>query len=230
MDLKFWARPHEWPRDPSGYVFLARAVEKIGRARFGDKWTGEELTAQGVVRAQNAQLEPLRRCEVVKQEIVSRCESGQITSALRPVAGGSLMTIPRQWWNTENWRHRFIMCQLNPREPFGYGFAGDHYCWIFLTCESLDKFLLGQPFAPIAEKEKVHLSPYMKVMISVAKQLDISPDHQPKKSEIEHAINSTWTGPGKLSKNLVEAAATLLREPESQRGRASPTQKTRSKR
>jgi hypothetical protein len=169
------------------------------------------------------------RCEAVKREIVSRCESGELLSATRPIKGGALKTAPREWWNTENWSHRFTMCQLSRREPFASGFAGDDYCWIYLTCESLDKFLLSQPFAPVG-MEDVHLSPYMKVMIAVVKQLGISPDHQPKKTEIENAISSTWTGPGGLSKHLVEAAATLLREPESQLGRASVNRKNRRKR
>jgi hypothetical protein len=50
--------------------------------------------------------------------------------------------------------------QLKPSEPFGLGFAGDNYCWIFLTRESLDKFLLRQPFSPVAANIEVHLSPY----------------------------------------------------------------------
>src|SRR5262245_45799586 len=44
--LEFWARPHVWPRDPRGYVFLARAVEEIGRAMFGRDWTGKEVTPE----------------------------------------------------------------------------------------------------------------------------------------------------------------------------------------
>ena len=46
--LEFWARPHTWPRDPHGYVFLARAVEEIGRAMFGEEWTGKEVTTEHV--------------------------------------------------------------------------------------------------------------------------------------------------------------------------------------
>ena len=45
--------PDWWPRDPFGHVFLARLVEKIGRALHGDDWTGEEATAE--------EIEPLPR-------------------------------------------------------------------------------------------------------------------------------------------------------------------------
>jgi hypothetical protein len=42
--LDFWGQPQTWPRDPLGYVFLARAVDLIGRANFGDAWNGKEVT------------------------------------------------------------------------------------------------------------------------------------------------------------------------------------------
>src|SRR5262245_36104182 len=42
MDRAFWSAPHRWPPDTSEHVFLARAYDQIGRARFPDDWTGEE--------------------------------------------------------------------------------------------------------------------------------------------------------------------------------------------
>jgi hypothetical protein len=53
--------------------------------------------------------------------------------------------VSREWWNTDRWPVRFTMCQMNPRDPFGIGFAGDNYCWIFLTSESLEKYLHRRP-------------------------------------------------------------------------------------
>jgi hypothetical protein len=41
-------RPDWWPREPTGYVFLAHVVEKIGRALHGDDWTGEEATTEDI--------------------------------------------------------------------------------------------------------------------------------------------------------------------------------------
>ena|SRR5215831_7842144 len=46
--LEFWAKPHAWPRDPLGYVFLARAVEEVGRALFGEHWTAKEVTTDPI--------------------------------------------------------------------------------------------------------------------------------------------------------------------------------------
>jgi hypothetical protein len=39
--------PNWWPRDPTGYLFLGRAVEKIGATRHDD-WTGTELSTENV--------------------------------------------------------------------------------------------------------------------------------------------------------------------------------------
>ncbi|MGB9390005.1 MAG: hypothetical protein WCB70_08430, partial [Xanthobacteraceae bacterium] len=39
--------PDWWPRDPHGYIFLARVVEKIGAAMHSD-WTGEEATTKEI--------------------------------------------------------------------------------------------------------------------------------------------------------------------------------------
>ena len=34
--------PDRWPHEPVDYVFLAGAVQEIGKAIFGDDWTGHE--------------------------------------------------------------------------------------------------------------------------------------------------------------------------------------------
>ena len=44
-------------------------------------------------------------------------------------------------WNTERIWARFFFCQMNPRDPFGIGVAGDDYQYIFVSRESLDRYL-----------------------------------------------------------------------------------------
>src|SRR5690349_10255169 len=46
MENKFWASTYKWPEDPKGYVFLARAVQRVGSAMFGGAWTGREVLAE----------------------------------------------------------------------------------------------------------------------------------------------------------------------------------------
>jgi hypothetical protein len=294
--LEFWARPHTWPHDSHGYVFLARAIEEIGRAMFGQDWTGEEVTtehvrrlphqwqatpgdasyarailmtvpehakqlpapkpvlppslnnlsrqpprpvivqpdsftkeqwlaAQAAVRRQQEERAPaLQRLSQVQLNIVKRCESAELISATRPTVGGGMTLIPSEWWNTENWHNRFHMCQLNPSDRFGIGSTGQNHCWIFLTRESLEKFLLSQPFASVATNTDVHLSPYLKTMLAVAKKLNITPENQPKLEVVTTELRACWTGSEPLSDRLLRAAATLLREPESKLGRAKKRQ------
>jgi hypothetical protein len=53
--------------------------------------------------------------------------------------------VPRSHWNGANPTDRFFCCQMNPYEPFERGCAGKDFGWIFITRESLDGFLAGQP-------------------------------------------------------------------------------------
>jgi hypothetical protein len=39
--LQFWLH-QRWPRDPAGYIFLARVVNQIGKATFGNEWSGAD--------------------------------------------------------------------------------------------------------------------------------------------------------------------------------------------
>jgi hypothetical protein len=64
--LRFWAEPHRWPRDPAGYVFLARAVEEIGRAMFDARWTGKEVTTDFVRPLPDLYRAALQRAGAVK--------------------------------------------------------------------------------------------------------------------------------------------------------------------
>ena len=146
-------------------------------------------------------------------EIVQQCEAKELISAYRPERGGALTLIPPEWWNTESNHNRFVMCQINPRDPFGNGFAGENFAWIFVTRESLDRYVTSQPNSKCPEIREGHLSPYMRVMLSVASNLQISTENQPKKEVVIAALRSSWSGKP-LSSNLIETMATLLQEPE----------------
>ena len=43
----FWGTPSKWPDDSSKYTFLARAVDRYGRALFGEFWIG--VSSGGIV-------------------------------------------------------------------------------------------------------------------------------------------------------------------------------------
>jgi hypothetical protein len=58
-----------------------------------------------------------------------------------------------------------------------------------------------------------HLSPYLRALHTVAKQLQISPDNQPTVDAIGDALEAAWSGPEPLSPTFRKRMALLLREP-----------------
>jgi hypothetical protein len=90
-----------------------------------------------VSRDHEAKLPALQRFAIVQERIVQLAESEKLITALRATAGGDPTAIPRSWWNSERLSVRFAHCQMNPKKPFDIGIAGDGYCWIFVTRESL---------------------------------------------------------------------------------------------
>jgi hypothetical protein len=162
--LNFWRDPSRWPRDTASHVFLARAVQETGKALFLADWTGGEPcvelmqsipvggsgSRQHSVKKLWAEIHStitqdrkdkgraLERFSKVREQIIQFAEAGKLITALRPIAGGDPVTVPRSWWNSERLSVRFDYCQMNPAKPFDGGIAGDGYCWIFVSRESLE--------------------------------------------------------------------------------------------
>ncbi len=240
MMKNFWDDPTEWPRDAPGYVFLARAFDEIGRAFFGDKWPEREDSSQvkSVAVQRYDDLNELTEDELreldqddedltedadtairleIENEIIKRCSEGHLISAVRPVDGGEINELQKWMWNAENLIWRFKRCQMSLKAPFSTGLFDDAH-WIYLTRESLDQYLIQQPYGRIPVESPMHLSPYVRFLIFLTKRMGITPENQPKKEQVIATIEQTWTG-SKLSKNIREMMATLVREPESQGGR-----------
>jgi hypothetical protein len=231
-DPKFWMKHTDWPMDSAGHVFLARAFGSVGRAIFGEEWKGLETYVEihdpkakpnewAITGSEKSARSLIKRRNAVIAAIVKGCETGVLQSEYRERAGGATMPIPSVWWNTERIAQRFRMCQINPKDPFSLGIAGDGFCWIYLAAESLDRFLVALPNSRERVGFDFHLSPYLATMHAVARKMKITPDNQPTKEEIMAELRATWTAPVKLSQNLEKAMATLLREVESQGGRAN---------
>jgi hypothetical protein len=216
-EFDFWherSQKHFWPRDTPEYVFLGRAVHEIGTAIYGAEWTGSEMDPDAVPPE-------FKKFDRVKEEIVSACASGQLVSAFRPEAGGAIEDMPKEWWNTETWRKRFLSCRMSPKKPFAdVTLPADRVSWIYLRRDSLERYLILQPFAPQSTDINVHLSPYLKVMLAVAKKMQITANDQPVKEAVIAELRAAWRGAEPLSQRLLNAMGTLLREPESGLGRA----------
>ena len=153
--VKFWTIREGWPRDTASHVFLGNAVNEIGKALFGSEWNGAEPCVKSLVSWPKGKLErfgitneqvasdhaakrsALERFSKVQDQIIQLAETERLVTALRPDAGGDPVAVHRSFWNSERLSVRFYRCQMNPRDPFGAGVAGDGYCWIFVTRESL---------------------------------------------------------------------------------------------
>jgi hypothetical protein len=160
MDMnrfEFWVIRKDWPGDTASHVFLGNAVNEIGKALFGSDWTGAEPATElmplsnrqrergcfgeKVAKDRAAKRPAMERFSRVKATIIRLAETEHLTTALRPKLGGDPVAIHRSLWNSERLSVRFDRCQMNPRDPFGVGVAGDGYCWIFVTRESLRQCL-----------------------------------------------------------------------------------------
>jgi hypothetical protein len=215
---------------------------------FGPAWTGQEPSvelppqrlgplkakfANDTLRAQaeaakerarqkyEADLPLYDRAKKVQVTIAARAAAGEIRTKLRPTAGGQLTDIPAHHWNTEKLTPRFAWCQMSMAQPFSDGMGGQGYGHIYVDRASLERFLGSQPFASKPADLDIHMSPYVKLMLHVIRKWEITPDNQYTKDALEAAMKEEWTGPIELSDRLAKAMATLVREPESQAGRAS---------
>jgi hypothetical protein len=226
LSSQFWSNPSAWPRDTSDWIFLARAFQKVGSAMFGQHWTGEETITKTELDSDPG---PVARRSVVLMEMIGRLQTGDFESGIRPVKGGEIVSIDPTWWNTEpaRARLRFFGCQLDQDAPFDGAVVSKRNSWIYVSKRTLTNFADKQPFRPrINQQFEGHLSPYMNLMLAVAKEMSIKPDNQPKKEEVIAKLNEVAARdfgeelPDKLSNNLLKAMATLMRQTESQKGRA----------
>ena len=60
----------------------------------------------------------MRKMMAVHRTIVVAAANGQIVTATRPSDRGTYNHLPREDWNSELCNHRFILCQMNPNQPF----------------------------------------------------------------------------------------------------------------
>lgn len=232
--FQFWKNPASWPDDAYGFVFLARAIQRIGRATFAGEWTDTEPftaplieTPQGMIQRGvpalaaleayrkelsaliassdpsklswkvetyhvRPPLQPLRTVrdatrsglwptvpsddgvrtrQVLSDEALKYGEGlipeenrrrnegkarwarvlGLMKDALRdgklgyvtlPTHGGAFSAPrPKEWWNVHSIENRLTMCRMNPASPYGSGFAGNGYEYIFVREDNLDSLL-----------------------------------------------------------------------------------------
>ena len=143
------------------------------------------------------------------------------------IDAGGLGNYPRRWFKVpeivglgfggklvaHQWRHLPKM-RMSRDELVKYANSiGEQPLFLFPTLAALADAVNDEP----------HLSPYLSVALQVAIKLNITPDSQPKKTVIESELKAAWPKGVSASNRLISALATLMREPESQSGRAKKT-------
>jgi hypothetical protein len=130
-----WRQPEsQWPRNPTGYVFLARAARMLGRAKFNPVWSDR---IPGIRNALVAPIET-RQFEIIQEVIARHCASGICGSAYRRRIGGSLERMLPDWWNPNIPHARFWSCELDPECPDRLAGSG---AWIFLSEGGVNRLL-----------------------------------------------------------------------------------------
>lgn len=137
-DDSIWRDPAEWPRDRAGYIFLARAIQEIGRAMYRDTWTGNEAPAPlpcgGYVKIQSeAEQEGTKRFSKVQDAIIDAAEAEELLMVARPIDDGRVISLTRDYWHADNLTRRFRTCRIDPGQPFGDFLTH----WIFAGAEGL---------------------------------------------------------------------------------------------
>jgi hypothetical protein len=122
-------------------------------------------------------------------------------------------------WNADYLFGRFADCKMSPSDPFAAPGDAADASWIFVTEESLE-MVCGAADQKRAKRRPYH-SPYIRCMLATEKELRITRRKQPKKVEVELELTKRFDAKGlDYGAHLLKSAATLLRDPESQLGRA----------
>lgn len=165
-----------------------------------------------------------RMFDEVQLHLVQEAEAGRIIFGSRPLHGGEPKPMPKDWWFTDRYRMRFETLTFDPADPFAQTAPDQKIAQhLFIQADGLADLLDRKPRPEKLDEQPTiveNLSSYMRLMLEVQDHLQIEPSAPPKKASIVHEIQSRWSAYDlPASANLVNAMATLLRDPESQAGR-----------
>ena len=212
---KFWSDPDSWPFDAPEYVFIPRAINTLGKSLFVEEWPSEILNIRNSSRLRDVVL-----------NMREHCAFGRLVGAIQR-HNGTFEPIPAEAWNTrdyEQWFDTDFKAPSTVTGRYGHPLASISECWLFVERDGLSR--LGNARSVLASAKgpaeaETYLSPYMQLMVDAVRDLGISQTYQ---SKIEDVIMPYLIEQWQLrglpeSKKVREAMATMLREPESQKGR-----------
>jgi hypothetical protein len=176
-------------------------------------------------------LPPFRRFDAIVRLMVALLEAGHLDSGWRLEHGGEILPIARGLWNSEASLQRFQCCQFLIECPFREGRVVCNGQWLFISRRSLHDclaFLSAPTNTQVAQAPEIpgaswaeHASVYVRFMVELSAKLKLSPETEPTVEALKAHIEEAWPGRGpELSGKLLSAMATLMRSPESQKGKA----------
>jgi len=179
----------------------------VKRKKLNDN---EWKAARDLIRALNDNRRPfIERYNSVERAVIVGAEAGRLVTTLRPTAGGQFTEVPSWWWNSEAISNRFDMCQMNPSDPFGRGFAGDRFCWIFVTQESLASFCQSlHPVDPIKQTIAVE----NQCQLWLEQQFSLRESEGRSKARFQAAATEKF-GPGLGAKMFLRAWDAAVKKP-----------------
>ncbi len=160
----------------------------------------------------------------IRREVAERmakdCASGKLQTFARLKEGGALKRLKFHIWNVDDIMIRFYKCDISLEHKFSSSAAANTH-WIFIGRGDSFEAMLGETRNKSAVSivgGQPHRSIFLKFMLQISDEMQISPEHQPLKKTIEELIDKKWTGEY-LGKNKRGMMATFIREPESQMGK-----------
>lgn len=206
-----WLNTNSWPSfDGPGYVFLGRALQRVGAHLFPDAWTARDpIDPEGQERFRAA-----------KEAIRKHCAYGDLIAAQLWEHDGSYNPLKASIWNTSKFDSWFKNCQISSADAYGSSTGSNSYYWLFIGEKGLDELVKPAPApAPLTATQGGYLSPYMVLMFDVIREFSIDAENQSKKDSILEFIEKEWVRRRLPDSDKCRTAmATMVRLPESQHG------------
>lgn len=198
------------PISDQNYLFLGEALEKIFQHKLPD-----DLTLYVRLGEEGAEYADALTA-TTERELANAAAERRVATFFRGEHGGRYEPIPPDWWQIDDPTLRTKDYRLNPNQPFDPGAQRTH--WIFVDRTDLNRLLQPDDAALLADRPDFELSPYLRFMVSLSRDLKISRDNQPTVESLQSDIEHRWPkqNGSPISARLSHAMATLLRIPDPQ--------------
>ena len=204
----FWKNRNGWPLARGPYIFLADAVDLLGKARFGEEWVAlSDPTSQKAFDQRGT----------VFEELTDRLATGVIATYTRAREGGPYEPISADIWNLDRYRPRFQYCLVNKAKPYDRSDDEEDGSYIFLLRAEVDALIGSGPTQKLRIEDVDKLPKFLAALVRTADALQLTVDSPAQPSDVyETKFRQVAQQIGievGLSNRLVEYAGTILRPP-----------------